>query len=249
MQKVRRLPLHHACNVRDLGGYAIDEHCMSSWHMLYRSDSLEKLDEHDWQYLANCNIKWIIDLRSDSEQQQMGYDAAAHGMTKVSLPFMKDDKSPKELLDDEAREQFMESMKLKYDEMIEDVPEQIIKAFDVIANALSRHEAVLFHCTAGKDRTGMLSVLLLSLIGVDRYDILADYQVSATYNTLGVNQMLPKELMQVPQIRALFESTPDMMEPLLDKLETSGGCEAYLLSIGVSKESLDIIKEHFITSR
>ena len=140
-------------------------------------------------------------------------------------------------------------MKLKYDEMIEDVPEQIIKVFDVIANALSRHEAVLFHCTAGKDRTGMLSVLLLSLIGVDRYDILADYQVSATYNTLGVNQMLPKELMQVPQIRALFESTPDMMEPLLDKLETSGGCEAYLLSIGVSKESLEIIKEHFITSR
>lgn len=248
MQKIRRLPLHHACNVRDLGGYAIDDHKMTAWHQLYRSDSLEQLDEHDWNYLVNLNVKWIIDLRSKNEAQQMPYDCESYGIHYVSLPFMKEDKSPKELLDDEARKQFLDSMKLQYEIMIQDIPEEIVKAMDIIANALTNHEAVLFHCTAGKDRTGMLSTLLLSLCGVDKYDILADYQVSATYNTIGVNQMLPEEMMQIPAIKALFESTPSMMEPLIDMLNDTG-CEQYLLNIGCEKASLNTIKDHFIDER
>lgn len=245
MQKIRRLPLHHACNVRDLGGYAIDEHAMTKWHQLYRSDSLEHLDEHDWQTLVHLNVKWIIDLRSNSEIQQMPYDCEQYGIHYVTLPFMKEDKSPNELMDEEGRKQFLNSMKLCYEVMIDEIHPQIVEAMNVIANALRHHEAVLFHCTAGKDRTGMLSTLLLSLCGVDKYDILADYQVSATYNTVGVNQMLPAEMMQIPAVKALFESTPAMMEPLIDKLSEIG-TRQFLLNIGCTQEVLDTIIEGLV---
>lgn len=248
MQKIRRLPLHHAYNVRDLGGYAINEHAMTKWHQLYRSDSLEHLDEHDWQYLVKLNVKWIIDLRSRSEIQQMPYDCECYGIHYVTLPFMKEDKSPNELLDEEGRKHFLDSMKLCYESMIDEIHPQIVEAMNVIANALEHHEAVLFHCTAGKDRTGMLSALLLSLCGVDQYDILADYQVSATYNTVGVNQMLPEEMMEIPAVKALFESTPEMMKPLIQKLAATG-TRKYLLNIGCNQEVLDTIIENFVEQK
>lgn len=245
MRKLRRLPLHHACNVRDLGGYAIDDHAMTKWHQLYRSDSLEHLDDHDWNYLVKLNVKWIIDLRSKSEIEQMPYDCERYGIHHVMLPFMKEDKSPKELLDNEGRKQFLDSMKLQYEIMIDEIHPEIVEAMNIIANALRHHEAVLFHCTAGKDRTGMLAALLLSLCGVDLYDIIADYQVSATYNTTGVNQMLPEEMMQIPAVKALFESTPAMIKPLIKKLSDTG-TRQFLINVGCNPEVLDTICEYVI---
>lgn len=248
MQKVRRLPLAHAYNVRDLGGYAIDEHKMTKWHQLYRGDCLHQLDAKDWEQLVNRNIKLIIDLRSEAEAAGQSYDCEKYGIRRVFLPFMKQDIDTTQLQKEKSRESFLQSMKLQYEVMIEEVPEQIVKAMELIAQALSMQEAVLFHCTAGKDRTGMLSVLLLSLCQVSRFDIIADYQVSATYNTLGVNKMLPKEYMQVPEVKALFDSTPEMILPLVEKLEAEG-CAAYLKRIGCSTESLERIQRAFIDER
>lgn len=246
MQKVRRLPLHHAHNVRDLGGYAIDTHHMSQWHMLYRSDNLHQLDAHDWNYLNELNIKWIIDLRSVAETMSASYDCEAHGIQRVCIPFMKEvDVVDPSTLHEKSKEDFLSSMKLDYVEMLHSVPESVVLAMEVIANAVKHHEAVLFHCSAGKDRTGILAALLLDLCGVSEFDILADYQVSNTYNTLGINQMIPEAHRDNPVMKGLFASTPDMMQPLLDELHQEG-CEAYLLRIGVKKEDLDTIRSCFI---
>ena len=59
---------------------------------------------------------------------------------------------------------------------------------------------VVFHCTAGKDRTGVLAAILLLRLGVDEEDIIADYQVSFTYNRRGMNQLLAR----YPEMQALL---------------------------------------------
>ena len=64
---------------------------------------------------------------------------------------------------------------------------------------------VVFHCTAGKDRTGVLAAILLLRLGVDEEDIIADYQVSHMYNANGVNRMMEA----IPQLRAYLEQAGD----------------------------------------
>ncbi|MCB6602772.1 tyrosine-protein phosphatase, partial [Erysipelatoclostridium ramosum] len=114
------------------------------------------------------------------------------------------------------------------------VPEAVCAALRHIKATRQTGHAVLFHCTAGKDRTGILAALLLKLCGVCNEDILADYQISATYNAAGVNRMLPADVMAIPAVRALFESTPDMLQPLLSLLDQTG-CFSYLKSIGMQQ--------------
>ena len=247
MQKIRRLPLHYAYNARDLGGYAIDDTHMTRWHMLYRCDNLHQLDNHDWAYLQKLNIRWIIDLRAESEVASTAYDSDIHGIHRVSIPFILESNiaDPRSIGHDVSSDAFFTSMKLDYVTMLADIPQQVVRALHVIATALKAHEGVLFHCSAGKDRTGILSAILLMLCNVSRYDILADYQVSCTYNTLGINNMIPEAYREHPNVKALFSSTPDMMQPLLDMLEEKG-IDQYLLEIGCDQKDIDMIRMNWI---
>lgn len=240
MRYTRRLVLSGACNVRDLGGYPCTNG-ISAWHKCYRSDMLNKLTEEDWIQLRNADIQLILDLRSVTEQRTAAYDSEAYGITRVALPFMKEEVPLAEMLDQEAQKRFLDSMKLDYVEMISAVPDAVCQALRLILKTLRDGHAVLFHCTAGKDRTGILAALLLKLCGVCNEDILADYQVSATYNTKGVNSLLPPHMMAIPQIRALFESTPEMLQPLLQLLDEQG-CGAYLEAIGMQHSELEALR-------
>lgn len=237
MSYARRLLLQGACNVRDLGGYPCSD-TITAWHRCYRSDMLDKLTEEDWKKLQEADIKLILDLRSLTERRTAAYDSERYGITSVSLPFMKEEVPLADSLDDKAQKQFLHSMKLDYVDMMTSVPDAVCAALRYILETLREGHAVLFHCTAGKDRTGILAALLLKLCGVCNEDILADYQVSATYNANGVNQMLPPKLMEVPAVRALFESTPKMMRPLLELLDEKG-CKSYLESIGMRHNELE----------
>lgn len=247
MNPIRRLPLYHAHNVRDLGGYSISESQSTSWNRIYRSDDVSALDESDWKTLRVNKITCILDLRSKEEQITSPYDCEAYGITHVSIPFMKEDNHVKEAIDEEALQAFILSMKLDYVQMFQDAKPKVKEALEYIKETLQQGNAILFHCTAGKDRTGILACILLDFCGVNTLDIIADYQVSATYNVNGINKRIPKELLALPNVKEMFESRVDMMEPLLAFFhETS--CEEVLLSIGVSKETMQTIKENFIIS-
>lgn len=248
MQYMRRLPLHNAFNVRDLGGYAIDESRITNWQMIFRADGLHLLDEHDWKYLEAVGIKYIIDLRSLSEATSEPYHCETYGIKYRSLPFMKDAFDHTSVEEHESMEhnEFLDSLKLDYVEMLEDASEVLKLIFEAIAVALREHVGVLFHCSAGKDRTGILSVLLLELCGVNEFDILADYQVSNTYNTLGINKTIFENFNDHPNISSLLSSSTEMMKPLLQKLHKVG-CKQYLIDVGVDERDLTTIVQSFIS--
>lgn len=245
MKAMRRLPLQHAHNVRDLGGYPLDEMHMTTWNRIYRSDDLTLLDETEWKLLKERGITCILDLRTSMEQKMATYPCELYGIHHVSLPFLKEEKQPDMDLDQAAMKKFMESMKLDYVAIFKDAAPYIKLALEEIASTLQKKENVLFHCTAGKDRTGILACILLSLCGVSDEDILADYQVSATYGAKKLIQRMGNEGWNHPSLKALFESRVDMMEPLLAYVHKTS-CEDCLKDIGVKEETIQKIRDEFI---
>lgn len=241
---MRRLPLHHGVNVRDLGGYPIDDAHMSAWNRCFRSDDPYAFDAHDYAILKKCKVDRILDLRSLKEQEASISCCETYGIRHVSLPFMKEETMQLDSMNQASMEAFLNSMKLDYVKMTQEAAFILPAILDEIADALHKGNSVLFHCTAGKDRTGILACILLDLIGVSRYDILADYEVSATYNTEGINQRM-KEALRYPQLQELLESRADMMAPLLDFLHIDG-CQTWLMSIGVKEKTLDIIRQELM---
>ena len=98
---------------------------------------------------------------------------------------------------------------------------------------------MLFHCTAGKDRTGLFAALLLSLAGVSRADILADYQVSETY----LADIIQRIRRVVPDLAPFAgASRSDYLDGCLDLLEEAyGSAEGYLRTIGVTGAELNAL--------
>lgn len=172
----RRVVLENAFNLRDLGGYAIPNGQMTRFHLLYRSDSLYNLSESDWEILRERGIRTILDLRSETEQEQQPYDSARYGIMHCPASLLSKAQSASVL-----QKAFPIDIEKSYLNLLRNNAKGLHDALCTIIASLS-DGAVLFHCTAGKDRTGVIAALLLHLCGVADEDIVADYQISATYN-------------------------------------------------------------------
>ena len=103
---------------------------------------------------------------------------------------------------------------------------------------------MLFHCTAGKDRTGILAMLLLSLAGVAREDILADYQISETY----LAEIIQLIQLRVPDLAAFAgqsrrEYLEECMDLLLDKY---GSVPDYLRAAGLTAGELETLRHKLL---
>lgn len=168
------LRLQGASNFRDLGGYRTSVGRRVRWGRVFRADRLDALHASDWAQLAQRGIGTAIDLRAPHE---VAADApAVPGLRRIALPIdsvlgaqlraLRDAGTPV----DAARMRVL--MQQEYRRMVLD--------YAAVLGRLVRHvaeagHAVVFHCAAGKDRTGIAAALLLGLLGVDRSTIEADY--------------------------------------------------------------------------
>lgn len=186
MKDLKRIPMEHLHNLRDLGGYACEGGKSVRYHKLYRCEGPDRLTAEEWRFLIEeLGIRTVIDLRSDGERAYAPYTAPAeveqigYSLQNVEVP----GKDPRELKPEELKEMasqgFGKSLAEGYVNMIEKGPERVAHVLKLVAEGL-RKGAVLYHCTAGKDRTGVTSALIYLLCGVADVDIVADYQVSAT---------------------------------------------------------------------
>lgn len=227
-----RLPLQNAYNVRELGGYATSAGS-TAWHRFLRGDDLSTLSDEDITYLKNYGVRSVIDLRSNEEcKQQPDRLASEPDMTYYHIPFMVGNV-------DNIMDQVVSNFKLSefYLGLLKE--ETIVRRLmSCIAEAPSG--TILFHCAGGKDRTGVLSMLLLSLAGVCREDILTNYQVS--YCNLRRNMAIQN--MQIPKDMDLscMYSNPEDIEQCIDYImNTYGSTSSYLLHCGVQTGEIDVI--------
>ncbi|MEF9961821.1 MAG: tyrosine-protein phosphatase [Erysipelotrichaceae bacterium] len=243
MKAIKHLNLIGAHNVRDLGGYMINQNHISAWHTLYRGDNLHTLVDQDWTCLYQAKIRTIIDLRSLAEVENEGYDSEAHLIKTYHIPLQNEQIDMHNLNQSLSTSSFLMSLTDGYRKSIENNQANIAKIMNTIGEHI-QDGAILFHCTAGKDRTGVISFILLSLIGVQNEDIIADYEVSASYihKGIGTNQLLSK----IPEkYQYLLHSDPSNLDGLFDYFSTKS-VESYLLDCGVSQQHIDNIKNCFI---
>lgn len=183
------IALQGAANVRDLGGIATAPGQNVVSGQLIRGDSLSKLTDDDLDTLGQLSLRTVIDFRSQPEVVHLGADRLPPGAEPVELPISAGEldqftsvfgnlERQRELLGDGGAARFMERVNRNFISSDEH-REQFARALRLIADDARR--PVLFHCTAGKDRTGWMTAVLLTVLDVPREMIVADYLATNEY--------------------------------------------------------------------
>ena len=136
-------------NFRDLGGYVVASgDAVTRWRTLFRADGLGELTVGDFTVLRDLGIRTVIDLRAAYELERGQFDVASHPVSYHHIPFIESIPDPEEF---DRRPDLLEA---QYLEMLDNAGTEIRSALEVLAgpDALP----AVFHCTAGKDRTGLL---------------------------------------------------------------------------------------------
>jgi protein-tyrosine phosphatase len=184
-----RIPFDGPGNLRDLGGYRTADGRTVRWGVLYRSDHLGKLSARDLRLLRQLELVTLIDFRSSAEKTESPNRLPrGHAIRVVELPLFDDEASNAmggtlrariargDLADIDAAALLIEANKRLVTEFT-----PAYRQF--IAEVLAAHgKPVLFHCTAGKDRTGFAAAIVLRLLGVPEEAIVADYMRSKAYS-------------------------------------------------------------------
>ena len=251
MMHMKRIPLEGAYNFRDLGGYPAADGACTRWGMLYRSDSLAALTAAGWQTLRRLQVKTIVDLRSSFETASAPI-RPPEGITYKRFSLMSELDALKRGIAgaNNIAGIIAKSMQLDYGRTVFG---NIPCCVDILHTITERMQAgsVVFLCSAGKDRTGITAALVLYLCGAPREDIIADYMVSSTYNTNGINKKMTSFpdfiLKMIPDrslLKSVMESKPETMTALLDELDAQD-IRRVLAEGGFSTECQQLLKERF----
>jgi protein-tyrosine phosphatase len=183
---IRRLPLEGQSNFRDLGGYRTADGRYVRWGLLYRSGQLANLTEKDYEYLQPLGIRLVCDFRADDERRRQTTHWPGDAPEFLSTPIGMDssgrntraDELRKLLTERGTPEQMRAFMRSVYPDMPLAAAPQFQRIF---ARLLSAQGASMVHCSAGKDRTGVFSALLLLTLGVPRETVIEDYMLTNRY--------------------------------------------------------------------
>ncbi|MCD8030284.1 MAG: tyrosine-protein phosphatase [Bacteroides sp.] len=179
----QHLPLEGAFNFRDLGGIRTAEGRYVRWGRIFRSDDLSQLTDYDLTYLNNIPIVSVVDFRSETEIENAPdrLPASVNGDYKFSIsPGNLGDLSIENITN--LSEQQADSLMMMINEWLVSMPEAVEmtkKFFRLLQDEVNL--PLVFHCTAGKDRTGMAAYLFLYSLGVDEETIFNNYLDSNKY--------------------------------------------------------------------
>lgn len=160
-------------NFRDLGGLPAAGGLVRRG-VLFRSATLHLASERDAQRLTDLGVRTVIDLRSDEERTRWASTGSFEPRTVVHAPLLR---APWASDDLSARGDAATFLARRYLEMLRGSADVITSILHLLADA--EHHGVVFHCAAGKDRTGILAAVLLGVLGVDADTIADDYHATA----------------------------------------------------------------------
>ncbi|WP_347094123.1 tyrosine-protein phosphatase [Sphingomonas parapaucimobilis] len=181
---VRVLPLQGGRNFRDLGGYRTSDGRTVKWGLLYRSGQMHELTPADYTYLQTLGIRTVCDFRDTRERTAAPTLWPAGQKPKVLSDDYALDMSAMRLPGDSStwtHDQVVTAMIATYPKLLDQFRGQYARMF---AELLAGDVPLAFHCTAGKDRTGVAAALLLTALGVPRATIVEDYLLSNQHMAL-----------------------------------------------------------------
>lgn len=247
----RLIALEGTHNLRDTGGYPVlgaDGAVVgrTRWGALLRSDALNRLTEGDLAALAGRGVRLVVDLRDERELLAAPSRLDGLDVEVAHLPVFAD-AAPAALLTGRI------DLATLYDAMVDDRGDALTRAVAALARA--GEGASIVHCTAGKDRTGLVVALALRAVGVPAEVVAADYARSAEHlagdwarealaaaSSLGVVGELPPGVVEI-----VTASPAPVLTALLARVEAEhGSAAAYLAAHGLTDDDLAALRARLV---
>ena len=242
----RHFPFEGCFNFRDIGGYLNQDGRRVKKGLYFRAGRQDRMTDKDLAQLSELNISTQIDLRKQEEVLDQGRGPLeAMGANYINIAVIPEGGSDKlnKLVGDTG------ISGKRYLGYLEFGPTSWLRLFGILADG--ENLPVLLHCTAGKDRTGVSTAFLLSVLGVSRDIIEADYlltnldterQADFIENTVGYPEGYDREKMI-----SIAGVPRDAMKDFLDGVESKwGSAVEYLEKIGVTKEQMEMVRTNFL---
>jgi protein-tyrosine phosphatase len=231
-EKQRILPLEALFNVRELGGYPAFEGRRVKWGLLYRSGDLYTLTDGDRVFLEERGIRTVVDFRGPHERARSPDKAI--GTVEKTWELTIDAGNMMDLSGMQAGASGEGMMGDLYRVLVDEATAVYRQFFRLLADT---HAApLLFHCSAGKDRTGLAAALILFALGTDRETVFADYELS----TACLKDKYRAIINEKPHLEPLMTVRRSYLEAALERIDSRyGGPEQYLRrELGADIEAL-----------
>jgi protein-tyrosine phosphatase len=254
----RLLPMQGAHNFRDLGGYATADGRHVRWGQLYRSDHLGDLTDADVAFVKELGIRLVCDFRGEAERAANPDQLPGDPAPQVALLAIADDSFDPEELQRRILSGELEGLDLGQ-VLIEgnrkfatEYRDRYAQLFERLSDP--RRIPALVHCTAGKDRAGFASALILRVLGVPEETVYQDFLRTNVYTA----EFIERTLMMI-RVASLFRTDPEDVRPLMsvrrEYLEAAfdtideeyGGFDAYVRNeLGVRDEARRALQDRLL---
>ena len=242
----RTIAFEAVFNFRDLGGYPARRGQRVRWRRLFRADGLNRVRTHEADVVRRLGIRTVVDLRTNDEVRTHGrFPDEVAEVNYCHLPVF--DVQPDWAgFDEPDAPGFLAD---RYVEMLESGRPSVAAALKLLADPGAY--PLVFHCAAGKDRTGILASVVLALLGVPDDVIVEDYALShqATERMFAWVAARGRDLdsgYQTPP-PSVLAAHPDTMVRFLEHLDaTHGGASGLVQDLGVGTDTIDRIRENLL---
>jgi protein-tyrosine phosphatase len=227
------IPMQHVQNLRDLGGLVTQDGRRIAPGRLYRSANPALGTPEDFARIASLHLDVIVDFRAASEKTPAEHAFAAQFPWQAD-PILAGDLSPGAVVPLLKRSTPAQMHQFMVD-LYRQFPSEYQEQFGRFMKLAESDRTLLYHCTAGKDRTGFATVLLLSALGVDRATVMANYLESNRYNAAG-NAQVETQLQKIgvsPEVaKPVLVVDPDYIGASMEVIDQRyGGMEHYLTDV------------------
>ncbi len=245
----RRIEMDGPRNLRDLGGYPSVGGASTRWGKVFRSDRLDAMTDADRARVVGMGMTKVFDLRVDAEVAEAP-DRLPPGLNLVGLAMSSDGARARTLTERiEAGEliRFGEAeMSDGYLVMLEEFTGHISRVVEAVAGG----DTVMFHCTAGKDRTGVVAMVLLSICGVGDESILDDYELTNSYGPPRAEQfsdLLRARGLDPDAFATLWTAPRSVMRNVLHGMrERWGSIDGYLEHAGIDASVAEAVRRRML---
>ncbi len=248
-----RLPVEGTLNFRDVGGYATADGRRMRTGVVFRSDHLNTVTDDGLAVFSTLGLRRVVDLRMPSERERqpsrlpdglevvLGHDSGADSAAQVEI--MEEIKAGRVagVTDDDIA--------VMYTDMLRDATFMFATVLSTVAQAATH--PVLFHCTAGKDRTGLSAALIQRLCGVPDASIEQDYTLTNPYRAETRFAQLRAELeslgIDMELVRPLIGAPLSALRVALAWLDDNGGTEAYVTGhLGLDRATVATLRDALV---
>lgn len=239
-EPVRRVGLDGPANFRDLGGYRAGAHRLRRGRV-FRSDSLSRMTEADVRHVVDeLGVVTVVDLRAGHEVESYGHGPlGSEGVLVHHLPIADETRPERIERPPDAPDPSTLTLDRIYLLMLDRYADRFVRVLRTLAD--DANHPIVFHCAAGKDRTGLVAALLLSLLGVDDETVAADYALTSEH----IDELVDRHRAQADATGGTVEVDDAfltaealvMRTVLAEMRDRYGSAEAYLQSHGLEPEA------------